>query len=101
MPIDLKQYHPKWTLISRIIRFTRAKNHCEWCNAENYQPHPVTGSRVILTVAHIDQDKDNNRFSNLAALCQRCHLSHDRPYHINKRKYGKQWKRDQTRIEFK
>lgn len=100
MPIDYKEYHPKWKLISRLIRFKRANNRCEWCNAENYHPHPQTGSKVVLTVAHIDHDKTNNRFSNLAALCQKCHLNHDLPHHIENRKYGRNWKRDQIFIDF-
>lgn len=98
MPIDYKDYHPKWSLISRLIRFKRAENRCEWCKAENYKPHPVTGSKVVLTVAHIDHDKKNNRFDNLAALCQRCHLKHDLPHHINNRKYGRNWKKNQTKL---
>lgn len=92
MPIDYTQYHPKWKLISKLIRFNRAKNKCEWCHAINYEPHPVTGSKVVLTVAHIDHDKTNNRFSNLAALCQRCHLKHDINQHVANRKYGRNWK---------
>jgi len=86
MPIDYSKYHPKWKLISKLIRFKRAQNKCEWCGAENYQPHPITGSRVILTCAHIDRDVTNNRFNNLAALCQRCHLNHDREESVRKRK---------------
>lgn len=89
MPIDYSEYHPKWSLISRLIRFHRAGNCCEWCGAQNYEPHPVTGSKLVLTVAHLDRDKDNNRFANLAALCQRCHLNHDRQSHIESRKYGR------------
>ena len=89
MPIDYREYHLKWSLISRLIRFKRAKNHCENCGVENYQPHPKTGSLVVLTVAHLDHIKTNNRFSNLAALCQKCHLNHDRGHHIMNRKYGK------------
>ena len=89
MPINYKEYHPRWKAISRFIRHYRARNRCEWCGAENHQPHPVTGSRVILTVAHIDQDKRNNSFFNLAALCQRCHLNRDRAHHIRNRKYGR------------
>jgi len=100
MPIDYRKYHPKWSLISRLIRFKRANNKCEWCGAVNYEPHPVTGSKVILTVAHIDHDKDNNRFDNLAALCQKCHLNHDLPQHINNRKYGRNWKQNQTKLDF-
>lgn len=94
MPINYKDYHPKWKLISKLIRFNRANNRCEWCGAQNKYPHPITGSIVILTVAHIDRDKTNNRFSNLAALCQRCHLGHDIHQHINNRKYGRNHKKN-------
>lgn len=100
MPINYKEYHPKWKLISRLIRFKRADNKCEFCGAENYEPHPLTGSKVILTVAHIDHDKSNNKFDNLKALCQKCHLKHDLPQHIKNRKYGRNWKRDQIFIDF-
>ena len=100
MPIDYSQYHPKWSLISRLIRFKRAKNKCEWCGAENYVPHPITGSKVILTVAHVDHDKDNNSFENLAALCQRCHLRHDIGQHVMNRKFGRYYKRNQLNLEF-
>jgi hypothetical protein len=44
-------------------------------------PHIV---RIILTVAHLDQNPANNDESNLAALCQRCHLNHDRPFNMPK-----------------
>lgn len=98
MPINYKEYHPKWSLISRLIRFRRAENRCEQCAAENYQPHPITGSKVVLTVAHLDHDKDNNKFDNLAALCQRCHLYHDRWQHAANRKYGRHWKRAQLKL---
>lgn len=92
MPIDYKKYHPKWFLISRLIRFTRAKNRCEKCSAENGLPHPVTGKKVVLTVAHLDRDRTNNRFHNLAALCQRCHLNYDRPQNNYDRKFGRETK---------
>jgi len=89
MPVDYKEYHPKWKRMSLFIRFYRAKSKCERCGAENYKPHPVTGSKVVLTVAHLDHDIKNNRFSNLAALCQRCHFEHDRKDNLIRRKYGK------------
>ena len=98
MPIDYKEYHPKWRLISYLIRTRRAENKCEQCAAINYQPHPVTGSKVILTVAHLDHDKTNNRFHNLKALCQRCHLYHDRKQHTWNRKYGKKTKYKNGRL---
>lgn len=38
-------------------------------------------TRVVLAAAHLDHDPSNNRLRNLRALCQRCHLRHDRPHH--------------------
>lgn len=72
-------YPPDWALRSKLIRFVRADNRCEWCGARNYQPHPITGSRVVLTVAHIDHHPPNCSADNLAALCQRCHIRYDAP----------------------
>lgn len=37
--------------------------------------------RIVLTIAHLDHDTAHNDDSNLAALCQRCHLRHDRNQH--------------------
>jgi 5-methylcytosine-specific restriction endonuclease McrA len=98
MPIDYKEYHPDWKNISRFIRQDRAQNKCEWCGAVNYLPHPITGSLVVLTVAHIDHNKRNNDYKNLAALCQRCHLNHDRKHHVFNRKYGRDTKRLNGRL---
>lgn len=95
-----EEYHPKWRLISKLIRFKRAKNKCEWCGAPNYKPHPKTGGKVVLTVAHIDHNKANNKFDNLAALCNKCHLKHDLPQHIQNRKYGRHWKDGQLFFDF-
>lgn len=38
-------------------------------------------TRVVLATAHLDHNPSNNRTKNLRALCQRCHLLHDRPEH--------------------
>jgi len=76
-PENKNRYPSDWELRSRFIRFYRAKNRCEWCGVENYKPHPVTGSKVILTTAHIDHNPENSSFFNLAALCQLCHNRHD------------------------
>ena len=38
-------------------------------------------TRVVLAAAHLDHDPTNSRPRNLKALCQRCHLLHDRPEH--------------------
>ena len=87
MPMDRRRYPKNWSVISRRIR-ARAQGKCEWCHAEQGQPHPITGSRVVLTVAHLGvdyadgtpgdkRDKMDCRDDNLAALCQRCHIRFD------------------------
>lgn len=38
-------------------------------------------TRIVLTVAHLDHDPTNNADDNLRALCQKCHLTHDREHH--------------------
>lgn len=89
MPIDYKKYCSDWKLRSRFIRFYRANNRCEVCGAKNYRTHPETGSKVILTVAHLDHDISNNSFFNLKAMCQRCHLKYDAKHHARSRKQSK------------
>jgi hypothetical protein len=86
-PEQRKRYPADWKLRSRFVRFVRARNRCEWCGAENGKPHPVTGSKVVLTCAHVyDQRPEACDLMNLAALCQRCHLTHDAKYHAENAK---------------
>lgn len=85
MPCNYKNYHPQWKFISGNIIKNRAKNRCELCNAENGKPHWKTGSKVVLTVHHIDGDIKNNKPYNLIALCQRCHNKIDLPLRIRHR----------------
>lgn len=85
-PENRHRYPKDWQAISRRIRFDRASGKCEWCGAVHGQPHPKTGSVVVLTVAHLDHMPENNDDANLAALCQRCHLNYDRPHHISSRR---------------
>lgn len=94
MPIrpEMRPLYPTdWPVISRRIRHERAQNQCECdgrcgrhgepCPARNGEAHPVTGSRVILTVAHLDHDPANCSEDNLLAMCQRCHLAYDAELH--------------------
>ena len=83
MPISKekkKLYPADWKQISARIR-EKAKNKCEFCGAENYKPHPITGSKVVLTVAHLDHTPQNCSDENLRALCQKCHLTYDAKHH--------------------
>ena len=77
MPIPAhmaRRYPSDWTARRRFIIQYRAQNRCEWCHAVNKEPHPVTGSHVVLTLAHVwDKAPENASLLNLAALCQRCH----------------------------
>jgi hypothetical protein len=77
-PENVGRYPKDWKARSRFVRFYRARNKCEWCGAENRKPHPVTGSMVVLTAAHVWDDRpEASGLMNLAALCQRCHNRHD------------------------
>src|SRR5689334_21410785 len=61
----------------RVRILARAGNKCEWCGAANAEPHPITGSKLVLTVAHLDHTPENNADDNLRALCQRYHNRYD------------------------
>lgn len=83
MPIRLSErarYPKDWPAISQGVR-EAAGGKCEWCPAEQGKPHPITGSKVVLTVAHLDHTPENCHRANLRALCQRCHLRYDAEHH--------------------
>lgn len=98
MPCDYSRYPANWKTEIRPRILERAGHRCEWCGAENYHPHPETGSKVILTVAHIDHDITNNTDGNLAALCQRCHLRHDAKQHAYNASITRDHKRGQMQL---
>lgn len=81
MPIrpENKARYPKdWAKRSYFVRFIRGKGHCEWCGAKHGEPHPITGSIVVLTTAHVFDDRpEAASLLNLAGLCQKCHNGHD------------------------
>lgn len=108
MPIrpENKARYPKdWKAISLRIR-ARSNGRCEChgecgrlhhtedvparlvgkevgrCAARNYQPNPITGTKVIFTVAHLDHTPENCADDNLKAMCQRCHLLLDIKTHM-------------------
>jgi integrase/5-methylcytosine-specific restriction endonuclease McrA len=112
-------YGPEWKRISHAA-VVRAGFRCQRCGLPNYthvrrqaegppvildpdqaelamrEGHPVT--KVVLTVAHLDQDPANNAPENLAALCQRCHLEHDRGQHIRNARQTRITKKDDGRF---
>ena len=83
MPIraeNKSRYPANWKAISLSVR-QRAQNRCEECGAENGKPHPITGSRVVLTCGHLDHTPENVDPANLRSWCQRCHLRYDAQHH--------------------
>jgi hypothetical protein len=88
LPENRALYPAEWPAISRRIRFGRAGGRCEWpgCTAEHGQPHPETGSKVVLTCAHLDHRPEHVDEGNLLALCQRCHLAYDAEHHRQTRR---------------
>ncbi len=87
MPIRAseKERYPKdWKQIVAKVR-ERSGNCCEGspaypdCRAVNYEPHPITGSKVVLTTAHLNHTPEDNRMDNLKHWCQRCHITYDAP----------------------
>lgn len=100
MPIrpERKHLYPKnWKEIVKMIN-KRAGNRCEGspaypdCRAENGKPHPVTGSKVVLTTAHLNHDKTDCRPENLKCWCQRCHLTYDARHHAETYRYNRRKK---------
>ncbi len=90
MPIrasEKSRYPKDWAAISLAIR-ERAGWRCEQvdeggnrCEARNREPHPITGSKVVLTCAHLDHVPENVDPSNLMAMCQMHHLRYDAEHH--------------------
>lgn len=101
MPVDWSRYPKNWPRVVRGIR-RRSRGFCEWCGAQNKHPHPITGSIVVLTTAHLGEpfsvkadkhDKHDIRAENLAHLCQRCHLRHDIREHVENARRTREAKR--------
>jgi len=89
MPIrpENRDLYPRhWKALSFCLRADRAKWRCEWCGAKNSDPHPITGGKVVLTVAHLDHQPNHCQPDNLAALCQLCHNRYDQDERRKNRK---------------
>lgn len=95
-PENRARYPSDWKVISAAIR-DRAGNRCE-CLGEcgrgthegrcpNVQHGEAygTGSRVVLTTAHLDHTPENCGPENLKSMCQGCHLHYDRHHHAETR----------------
>jgi len=90
-PENRHRYPANWREVRATI-LARADHRCEGsprypdCRAADRQPHPVTGSHVVLTIAHLDHTPENCEPENLRAWCQRCHITYDAPMKAARRK---------------
>lgn len=92
-PENRARYPADWPQITARVR-ARAKDRCE-CEGECGRGTHVgrcpnvhgqgaygTGSRVVLTTAHLDHTPENcDEETNLRSMCQGCHLHYDRQHH--------------------
>lgn len=103
MPVNYKDYPDNWKTEIRPAILKRAGVKCENCGAPNHSVILRNGdtfevlepsmslealeldgaklTKVVLTIAHLDHDVSNNEYENLKALCQKCHLNHDKYQH--------------------
>jgi len=106
-PDNRGRYPVNWKAISIHIRFERAGGRCECegecghdhggrCEALHGEPHPITGSKVILTTAHLNHTPEDCRDEVLRAMCNRCHLAYDRDHHRQSREARKRKARDRV-----
>ena len=87
MPMNRADYPKNWEEISLNVR-QAAGWKCQQCGirqgaltAKAARTFRCT-AKVVLTVAHLGETKHNKHdVSNLAALCQSCHLAEDRTDH--------------------
>lgn len=112
MPINYKEYPPNWFTEIRpaclkragevrdadgkIVTEARCEN--EGCGVENHSVR--NGSKIALTIAHLDHDKENHevQLDRLAAWCQRCHLKYDLPRHMEKARKNREKKKGLQRL---
>ena len=74
------------------------------CSDEKKRMVGKTGNwvlkKVVLTISHLDHDISNNCPTNLKALCQKCHLSHDKDHHRKNARQTLKTKKGLLELEF-
>lgn len=94
-PENRNRYPADWGAIRAAV-LERSRNCCEGspafpdCRAANAETHPDTGSRVVLTIAHLDHVPEHCGMDNLRAWCQRCHNTYDAPHRAANRKANRE-----------
>lgn len=96
-----KCYIPNKTV---IIRTGKGKNDWILFSGTKDEALAIYGkkpTKIVLTIAHLDHDKDNHNVSidRLQALCQKCHLGYDLERHIANRKYGRNHNKNNYKLD--
>lgn len=124
MPCDYSKYPKNWKSEIRPAILERDGHKCKFCGLENgavgfrvdgefvYSEAYLRAKRlkagfyqtskpyftIVLTIMHLDHDTTNNDYSNLAAACQKCHLSHDKQLHKQNSRITLEKKKKQGRL---
>lgn len=98
-PENRHRYGKDWPEFSKKIRFERAAGRCECegecgriehladdgrCFNRHGESAYRTGSKVVLTVAHLCHTPECRE--HVKAMCQGCHLHYDRDHHAETRR---------------
>jgi len=99
-PENRARYPKNWRAISDARR-VEADWRCECagecgrgthggrCPNRHGEPAYGTGSKVILTLAHLNHTPEDVRPSNLKCYCQACHLNYDKEHHAESRRLNR------------
>lgn len=123
MPCDYSKYPKNWKSEIRPAILERDGHKCKFCGVSNgalihrtgngvndwvYWPEGIESeawsldglksTKIVLTIMHLDHDTTNNDYSNLAAACQKCHLSHDKQLHKQNSRITLEKKKKQGRL---
>lgn len=105
-PENRLRYPVEWAAITLVVKWLRALGRCE-CRGECGRPAGHldvtgrcvnvhggqaygTGSKVVLTTAHLDHTPEHCHPANLRAMCNGCHLSYDRDHHAETRRRSRE-----------
>ena len=75
MPIDYNNYGMEFCVKSAVLRMY---GKCAQCGVGQGTFSKRTGSKVVLTVHHVNMDRHSHELGNLVPLCQACHLEQHR-----------------------
>lgn len=82
MPYDRSRYPPAWESIALAIKVA-ADWTCQDCGMQCRRPgEPFDTHKRTMSVHHLDHMPAHSDPSNLIALCAKCHLLRDLPWHV-------------------